>query len=169
MNETVLSALNDQIRKELHSAYVYLAMSAHFESESFEGFAHWMRLQAQEELAHAMRLYDYLLRRGAVVELQAVDAPPGEFGDPLSVFQAALEHERFITASIHECYKHARVHSDVATQRELDWFVIEQVEEEENAGRAVDLLTKAGDNDAVLLMLDREFGSRVAEEEAAGA
>lgn len=165
MKPEVLEALNDQIRMELSSGYVYLAMAAAFEAESYEGFAHWMRLQAQEELAHAMRLFDFVNRRGGRVILQAIPGPPERFGSPLDAFRNALKHEEAVTASIHRLYMLAGEHGDVATQKELDWFVTEQVEEEENANRAVDLLTRAGDDSTALLFLDREFGSRVAEEE----
>jgi ferritin len=165
MRPEVLSALNDQIRMELASGYVYLAMSAQFESESYDGFAHWMRLQAQEELEHAMKLFDYVNRRGGRVVLQEIPCPPESFGTPLDAFKNALEHEQKVTASIHHLYALAGEHGDVATQRELDWFVTEQVEEEENAGRAVDHLTRAGDDASALLFLDREFGSRSGEGE----
>lgn len=164
MNDTVLDALNDQIRMEMSSGYVYLSMAAQFEAETFEGFARWMRLQAAEELDHAMRLFDYVNRRGGRVVLQDIDAPPEHFGRPLKAFRAALEAEKKVTASIHELFRLAGEHADLATQREMDWFVTEQVEEEENAQRAVDLLSRAGDNDAALLMLDREFGRRMGDE-----
>jgi ferritin len=166
MGPEVQAALNDQIRMELSSGYVYLAMAAQFEAQSYDGFAHWMRLQAREELEHAMRLFDYVNRRGGRVVLQAIPCPPEEFGAPLKAFKNALEHEQAVTASIHRLYAVAGDHNDVATQRELDWFVTEQVEEEENAGRAVDLLTRAGDDPASLLFLDREFGSRSSGDEA---
>jgi len=165
MHADVQAALNDQIRMELSSGYVYLAMSAQFEAQSYDGFAHWMRLQAQEELEHAMKLFDYVNRRGGRVVLQEIPCPPEEYGAPLDAFRNALEHEQAVTASIHRLYALAGDHDDVATQRELDWFVTEQVEEEENAGRAVDLLERAGDDTAALLFLDREFGSRSAEGE----
>lgn len=165
MHHDVLEALNDQIRMELSSAYVYLAMVADFEAASYDGFAHWMRLQANEELAHGMRLFDYVNRRGGRVVLQEIPRPPESFGSPLDAFRSALEHERKVTASIHALYRLAGEHGDVATQRELDWFITEQVEEEENAGRAVDLLTRAGDDPSALLFLDREFGSRTPEED----
>lgn len=165
MRPEVLSALNDQIRMELASGYVYLAMSAQFEAESYDGFAHWMRLQAQEELEHAMKLFDYVNRRGGRVVLQEIPCPPESFGKPLDAFKNALSHEQKVTASIHALYALAGEHGDVATQRELDWFVTEQVEEEENAGRAVDLLTRAGEDPSALLFLDREFGARSEEDE----
>ncbi len=165
MRPEVESALNDQIRMELSSGYVYLAMAAQFESQAYDGFAHWMRMQAQEELEHAMKLFDYVNRRGGRVVLQAIPCPPEEFGAPLDAFKNALEHEEAVTASIHRLFTLAGEHDDVATQRELDWFITEQVEEEENAGRAVDLLTRAGNDTTALLFLDREFGSRTEEDE----
>jgi ferritin len=163
MDEAVLKALNDQIRMELSSGYVYLSMSAQFGHEAFDGFAHWMRLQAAEELQHAMRLFAYVNRRGGRVVLQAVEAPPETFGRPLEAFRTALDHEQRVTASIHALVHLAAEKKDLATERELDWFVTEQVEEEENAQRAVDLLSRAADSDAALLMLDREFGRRAGE------
>ena len=164
MEKAVLDALNDQIRLELSSGYAYLSMSAQFEAEAFDGFARWMRLQANEELEHAMRLFEYVNQRGGRVLLQAVGKPPSDFGRPRDAFGKALEHEQAVTASIHRLYALADQHSDLATMRALDWFVTEQVEEEESAQRAVDLLTRAGDNDAALLMLDRQFGQRSGEE-----
>jgi ferritin len=98
--------------------------------------------------------------------LQAIPCPPETFGTPLEAFKNALTHEQAVTASIHRLFTLAGEHEDVATQRELDWFVTEQVEEEENAGRAVDLLTRAGDDPVALLFLDREFGGRTEDEEA---
>lgn len=160
MRPEVLEALNDQIRMELSSGYVYLAMSAQFESESYDGFARWMRMQAHEELEHAMKLFDYVNRRGGRVVLQAIPCPPESYGTPLEAFKTALTHEQEVTASIHRLFTLAGEQEDVATQRELDWFVTEQVEEEENAGRAVDLLSRAGDDPVALLFLDREFGAR---------
>ncbi len=162
MKPEIQDAINDQIRMELSSGYVYLAMSAQFEAETFDGFAHWMRLQAQEELAHAMRLFDYLNRRGGRVALQAIPQPPPSFDSPLEAFKNALDHEKAVTASIHRLFMLAVELGDVATQRELDWFVTEQVEEEDNAGRAVDMLTRAGNDSTAILFLDREFGARTA-------
>ncbi len=160
MNEKVQKAINEQIGLELYSAYTYLAMSAHFAEENFEGFAHWMRLQAQEELGHAMRLFDYLLERGAHVELPAVDSPSRDFGTPLEVFEAALEHERHVTAKINELYEMAREEKDHPTELHLQWFIDEQVEEEAQAELAVDQLRRAGDHMPALIILDRQFGER---------
>jgi len=160
MNERVEKAFNDQINEELYSSYVYLAMAAHFEAGSWEGFASWMRHQAQEEVEHAMRLFSHLTRRGGRVALKAIGEPPLEFGTPLEAFEKALAHEQHITAAITALYEVAVEEKDYPAQLELQWFIDEQVEEEENTGRAVDLLKMAGDNKGALLMLDREMAKR---------
>jgi len=160
MDKSIQNAINKQIGLELYSAYVYLAMSAHFAENNFDGFASWMRSQAQEEQGHAMRLFSYLLERGAHVELGAVAAPPKEFGSPLEIYEEALGHEREVTSSIHSIYELAREKKDYATEIELQWFITEQVEEEASAEAAVEQLRLAGDNASALLMLDRQFGQR---------
>ena len=165
MKKRIEDAVNTQINEELFSAYVYLAMSAHFEAVNFEGFASWMKIQAKEELAHAMRLFDHLNRRGGRVVLKAVGEPPLDFGAPLEVFEKALAHEQHITGCIHDLYRVAVEEGDLPAQLELQWFVDEQVEEEENTGRVVEQLKMAGDNKVALLMLDRELGQRPPEEE----
>lgn len=162
MDDAVQDAINEQIRNELFSGYVYLAMSAHFEERNLTGFARWMRLQAQEELGHAMRLFDYLLDRGGHVALDAIEQPPTEWGTPLGIFEHALEHERSVTGMIDALYDLAREKQDNATQVALQWFITEQVEEEASAEAAVDQLRMAGDNAAALLMLDQRFGARTA-------
>lgn len=164
MDDAVQDAINEQIRNELFSGYVYLAMSAHFEERNLTGFARWMRLQAQEELGHAMRLFDYLLDRGGHVALDAIEQPPTEWGTPLGIFEHALEHERSVTGMIDALYDLAREKQDNATQVALQWFITEQVEEEASAEAAVDQLRMAGDNAAALLMLDQRFGARTAAE-----
>lgn len=160
MDKPIQDAINEQIAAELHSSYLYLAMSAHFMEQNYNGFGQWMRAQADEELQHAMRLYEYLLDRGGHVKLGAVDAPPEEFGTPLEIFEAALAHEREVTASIHAIYELARDHKDFATEIELQWFVTEQVEEEATTELAVQQLARAGSDVSALLMLDRQFGRR---------
>lgn len=161
MKQSVLDGISEQIRNELYSGYLYLAMSAHFESHNLKGFARWMRLQAREELEHAMRLFDHVARVGGRVTLKAIEEPPSEFGTPLSIFQSALEHERAVTRSINELYQLARREGDYPTELELQWFIQEQVLEEDNAATAVDQLDLAGENKAALLMLDRQFGQRL--------
>jgi len=166
LDEKIQEAINAQIGLEMYSGYMYLAMTAYFAEQNFEGFGRWMRLQAQEELEHAMRLYDYILERGGHVELGPVEAPPDEFGSPLEIFEAALAHEEEVTSKIHSLYALAREKKDYATEMHLQWFVQEQVEEEAQASLAVEQLRRAGDNMSALLMLDHRFGQR---EGASGA
>lgn len=156
------SALNGQIRYELASAYIYLAMSAHCEAEGWSGCAHWLRLQWQEEVGHATRLLDYVLRRGGRVTLEGIDKPPAKFGSILTMFEQVLEHEQGVTARIHKLVDQATAEKDHATTSELQWFVNEQVEEEEQASRNVDLLKKIGKQEAALLLFDRRLAERAA-------
>ena len=167
MNEVVRNAFNEQIKSELFSGYLYLSMSAHFDHENLPGFARWMRLQAQEELAHTMRLFDYVLRRGGRVELHGINAPPTDFGPPLTLFESVLEHERAVTGMIHALFELSGKEGDWAAQQELQWFIAEQVEEEDAAATVRDQVRMAGDDQAALLMLDQQLGSRIAGPEQA--
>jgi ferritin len=153
-------AINEQINKELFSSYLYLSMAAYFESKTLPGFAHWMRIQAEEERGHAMRLYDYLLERGGQVNLKAIAAPETTWKSDLAAFEAALEHERFITKSIHDLYELASKEKDYATQVMLQWFIEEQVEEEANASEIVENLKRIELHDTAVLMLDHRLGKR---------
>ena len=160
MDEAVRDAINTQINREFYASYLYLSMSAHFEDENLDGFAHWMREQAKEEVEHAMRLFDHVTRRGARVQLRAIDEPPNEFGSVLSIFQAALEHERKVTGHINDLFELAREKNDYPAQLMLQWFIDEQVEEEEMTGRLVDQLEMVGDSKAALFMMDQQLGAR---------
>jgi len=167
MNDKVQAAFNEQIKHEFFAAYLYLSISAHFEAENLPGFAHWMKLQAQEELAHALRLHDHVLRRGGRVELQAIDGPETRFGPPAEIFESVLAHEQKVTGLIHRLFELSGEEGDWAAQQELQWFIAEQVEEEDSASAARDQVRMAGKDQAALLMLDREFGTRTAEDEEA--
>ena len=160
MDQAVQDAVSEQIGKEFYAAYLYLAISAHFDRASLLGFSRWMRLQAQEELSHAMRLFDFMNSSGTVVRLGPIDEPPTEFGKPLPVFEAALAHEREVSDLIHRLYDLAVQKHDHATQLELQWFITEQMEEEKLMGTVVEQIRMAGENQAALLMLDRELGNR---------
>jgi ferritin len=160
LSKAVQDAINEQIKNELYSAYLYLSMSAHFESANLTGFAHWMRLQGQEEVEHAMKFLDFVNERGGRVVLHAIDQPPVEFGLPLAVFEQTLEHERKVTALINRLYELALKENDYPTQVMLHWFIDEQVEEEANASRIVETLKMIGDKAHALLMLDKELGER---------
>ena len=159
-NRKVQEAMNDQIQRELESAYIYLAMAAYFYSVNLPGFAHWMKVQFQEEQAHAFKFYDFVNDRGGRVILQALGQPLIEFQSALDAFEKALAHEEKITGHINDLYALATEEKDFASQNLLQWFVEEQVEEEKNAGDIVDMLKKIGDNYHALIMLDRELGQR---------
>ena len=154
------NAVNEQLNLELASAYVYLAMSAHFESAGLPGFARWMRLQSQEELGHAMRFFEFLNDRGGRVDLKAIEAPPSDFRSPLDVFEQALEHEKRVTGSINRLYDLAVKEGDHAAQPLLLSFISEQIEEEKTAGQIVDQLGMVGDGMAGILVLDHHLGKR---------
>lgn len=160
--DAVQSAMNEQIKHELQSAYLYLSAAGYFESINLSGAASWMRLQSEEEVMHAMKFFNFIHDRGARVVLQALDQPESDFESPLDVFTKALAHEKEVTALIHKLYGLAVQDKDYPAQVLLQWFVSEQVEEEKNAGRVVDELKMVGDNSSALLLLDRELASRQA-------
>lgn len=153
-------AINEQIQNEFYASYFYLSMSAYCEGQNFPGFAHWMRLQGEEEMAHAMKLFDYLNDRGGRVVLQTIAKPPADFESLREMFQQALDHEREVTKLIHNLYKIAKEEDDYPTEVELQWFIKEQVEEEKTAAEIVDRLQMIKNETIGLLMLDQELGSR---------
>ena len=163
LSKKLQDAMNEQIKNELYSAYLYLSMSAYCEAANLPGFGHWMRMQAQEEEAHAMKFYDFIHERGGRVVLQAIDQPPLEFPSPLAVFEQTLEHEQKVTGMIHDLYTLAVEEKDYASQIFLQWFVTEQVEEEDSASQILETLKMIGDKGHALLMLDRELGKRGAD------
>jgi ferritin len=156
----VLNAINAQIQLELNSAYLYLAMSVHCESESLPGFAKWLRMQWEEEVGHSMKFIDYVHERGGEVTLGAIDKPPAKWKSPAAVFENVLSHEQHVTASIHRLYEIALKEKDYPTQGLLQWYIKEQVEEEKNAAGIIALMKLAGTSGPSLLMLDRQLGMR---------
>ncbi len=156
------NALNTQINLEQFSAQLYLAMSAHCDAASFKGFAHWLRVQALEETAHAAKLIDFLLDRNGKLELKPIAAPPTDFGGVIQVFEKTLEHEKGITASINALFELARTEKDYASEITLQWYVTEQVEEEANIGQIVDQLRAVGDQGGGIWYLDSKMGKRAA-------
>jgi ferritin len=168
INKTMQDAMNKQIQAELYSSYIYLSMSAYYESLNLPGFAHWMRLQAQEEVEHAIKFFDHINDRGGQVELLAIDAPPVEFDSPLAAFKMAYQHERKVTGLIHDLYKLAAEESDYPAQTLLQWFVDEQVEEEKSTLEVVEQLEMVGEHKMGLFMVDRELGQRQPEAEGEG-
>ncbi len=154
-------ALNDQINAELYSAYLYLSMVAYFQSINLPGFATWMRVQTQEEIVHAMKMYDFLNQRNGRVILKAIEAPPTQWKSPLAAFQAAYKHEQLVTGLINDLVNLAVDEKDHATNSFLQWFVTEQVEEEMSADNVVQNLKIAADAPGALFLIDRELGQRV--------
>ncbi len=165
ISDTLRDELNEQIKYEMYSAYMYLAMSAWCAERNLSGFAHWMKLQAQEEVDHAMRFFNFLLERGARVELQAIDAPPADFGDPVAVMEQSLEHEKFVSSRIHQLYKLSVDEGDYPAQVMLQWFVSEQVEEEASIDEIVERMKMFGSDGASLLMVDTQLAARAPEPE----
>jgi ferritin len=163
LSKTLQDAVNEQIKNELYSAYLYLSMSAWAEANSLPGFAHWMRGQAREETEHAMKFFDFIYDRGGRVTLQGLDQPPAEFKSPMSMFEQTLEHEKLVTGMINNLYKLAVQDNDYASQAFLQWYVTEQVEEEKNATQIIDMLKMGGDKGSALLILDRQLGKRGAD------
>ena len=161
MTKKMIDALNEQIKNEFYSAYMYLAMSAYLADLGLPGFASWMRIQAQEEVTHATKMYDYVLTRGGQVVLKAIDAPPKSWKSVLDVMQAGLTHEKFVTKCINDMSDLAVKEKDHASQIFLAWYVTEQVEEEENFTDLVNALKLIKGEGQGLLMLDRELGARV--------
>ena len=168
LSQTTTDALNTQLKHELASSYLYLAMAAHFQESSLAGFAHWMRLQSQEEYVHAMKFFDFIHQRGGHVDLGSIPAPAAEFTSPLDVFEKALAHERGVTERIHQLFEAAQRDRDYPTQAFLQWFITEQVEEESTAQEIVDQLRLAGGNSTALLFLDRQLADRAAAPAPAG-
>ena len=161
MDEKMQEALNKQLNAEVYSAYLYLSMSAYFQSVNLSGFANWMRVQWQEELAHGLKFYDYVNERGGRVILQAVEAPPSEWDSALAAFQDTYRHEQKVTGMINKLVDLAVEARDHATNNFLQWFVSEQVEEEASADEVLQKLKLVGDDPSGLFMIDQELGRRV--------
>jgi ferritin len=162
ISQTLTDALNEQLKQELYSSYLYLSMSAYCDQQSLTGFAHWMRLQADEEREHAMKFFDFIQDRDGRAVLQSLPQPPRDFGSPVNLFEQVLAHEQEVTSLIEQLYRKAVAEQDHATQVFLQWFISEQVEEEKTASQILETLRMAGDNKVALLMLDRELGARQA-------
>jgi ferritin len=154
-------ALNEQVNAELYSAYLYLSMESYFKSLNLNGFANWMRVQTQEELMHAMKIYDFVNERGGRIILKAIEGPETEWDSPLAVFEAVYVHEQKVTGLINDLVDLAIKEKDHATNTFLQWFVNEQVEEESSADEVVQQLKMMENAPGGMFMLDRELGQRV--------
>ena len=160
ISEKMAKAINEQINAELYSAYLYLSMASYFDDKGLSGFAHWMKLQAQEEVEHGMKFYTYLYDRGAKVTLKAIEAPSTNWDSPLAVFKNIYEHECKVTGLIDNLYRIAKEEKDSPTEIFLHWYINEQIEEEASASEIVSKLEMIGDKTQLLLMLDKELAQR---------
>lgn len=165
LSQKLEAALNDQINAELGSAYLYLAMSAHFEATNLQGSAAWMRKQAREEVGHAMKLFDFVHDRDGKVTLQAIAQPQAAFASTLEVWQVALKQEEGVSARIHALYALAQEEKDYSTQAMLQWFITEQVEEEKTARIILDQVRMIGTNSTAIYFIDRHLGKEAEDKE----
>jgi ferritin len=161
IHEKMQKALTEQLNAEMYSSYLYLSMSSYFQSIELAGFANWMRVQANEELMHAMKIYDYVIERGGRVMLRQIDSPPTEWDSPTAAFEHVYEHEQKVTGLINGLVDLAIKEKDHATNNFLQWFVAEQVEEEASASGVLQKVKLVGSAGEGLLMLDRELATRV--------
>lgn len=162
MKPELAAAFNRQITLEMESSLAYLQMSAWFDAKSLSGMASWMRVQAEEERAHALKFFDFVLERGNDVTMETIPGPDASgFETPVDVFSAALDQERKVSTAIADLYDKAATLRDATSFPLLQWFLEEQVEEESTVSEIVDQLSMIGDSGAALLLLDRELGARV--------
>ena len=160
LDKKLENAFNDQINKELYSEYLYLAMKALFADMNLPGFVNWFDVQVQEERAHAMGMFDYLNQRGGNVELEAIAKPQTDWKSPLDVFEEVLKHEEYVTSTINTLMDVAEETKDRAAMSFLNWYLKEQVEEEDNVGNVLATLRLIGDDKKALLMLDKDLATR---------
>lgn len=161
INEKITKALNEQINLEYASAYAYLAMSSYFLAKNLNGFAHWLRVQAQEELVHGMKIYDFVSERDGQITLSDIPAPKSNWDDALAVFQDARENEKEVSTSIYNLVDLSLKEHDHATNNFLQWFVSEQVEEESAVNKVIDTLKLVGADGNGLFLVDRDLNQRV--------
>ncbi|MDE2779894.1 MAG: ferritin [Chloroflexota bacterium] len=160
LNQTIQEALNRHINEEFYASYLYLSMSAYCDSEDLPGFAHWLRIQSQEEYAHAMNLFDFVQDRQGRVTLLPIEQPTVEFGSVLDVMEATLAHEQEVSRLINRLYELASQQSDYPTQVHLQAFITEQIEEEKTAADIIAKLRMIGEDFSSLLLLDNELATR---------
>jgi len=157
----LLDALNEQMKNEFFSAYLYLAIAGYFQEEELPGIASWMRVQGLEELTHGEKFFNFITEAGARTDVRGFESPQNEFASPLEAFKYGLKHENFVTDSINKLMDLAKAEGNHAAQIFLQWFVTEQVEEEANFGLVVRKLERIGDDGNGLLRLDEELAARV--------
>lgn len=160
LSEKLLDAINDQINFEIHSALIYKAMQAFFESEDLPGMANWMDIQFQEEMSHAEKMFHFVCEAGGRVKMLAMDEPKNEYDSPLDAFQTALSHEQIVTGRIGDLMDLAQQEKNHAAQIFLQWFVTEQVEEEASVGYIIAQLKRIKEDGRGLMMIDQELAKR---------
>jgi len=158
LKKTVLAALNEQVNAELHSAYLYLGMSAWCEGKNLPGFAGWMRKQFGEEQAHALKIYDYILDQGGEAALKPIAGVPAAYKSLQDVWEKTLKHERHVSALVNKLYALAQKEQDFATVALMQWFITEQVEEEKNASTILEQVKMVGTNSSAIFFIDRHVG-----------
>lgn len=160
LSETLNKMLNEQMKIEFYSGYLYLSMSAWFSDKNLSGFANWFKIQAKEERDHAELILHYILKTNGKAEFLPIDAPTQDYKDALDICKKTLSHEEYVTSMINKLMDEAQSERDYKTIRLLQWYVIEQVEEEENARALIDRLMLANDTDSGLLFIDDELSKR---------
>ena len=160
-SKKMLKAINKQAVFEFYSAYIYLAMSAYFSENNLKGCANWMKVQAQEEITHGMKMYNYIHDRDGHIALDKIDAPADKWASPLKAFEDALAHERKVTANIDALVELASAEKDHASSAFLQWFVTEQIEEEASVKEIIDQIKTCEGSAQAMFLLDRELGQRV--------
>ena len=161
MNDKIAALLNDQINKEFYSAYLYLDISNYYDSVDLDGYAHYYMVQAQEERDHALLFMQYMQNNGLKVTLEAIGKPENIFDSVLAPLEVAAEHERYVTSLINDIYHEAHQAKDYRTMKFLDWFVNEQMEEEESADKMISRYKLFGQDPKGLYLLDQEYAARV--------
>ena len=153
--------INSQITREMYSAYLYMSISANASRDGLKGIATWFMVQYHEEMVHAMKMYEYIIRQGGRVVLDVIQKPPSSWKSPLEMFENALEHEKTVTKNINNLLDLAVSEKDHASQTFFHWYVTEQIEEEDNATDITQKLRLIGDNAGALYLLDKELGARM--------
>ena len=161
LSENLLQRLNEQVNFEFYSSYTYLAMAAYAESVDLSGFANFFRVQAKEEIDHAMKFYDYVFQKGGTIVLGEIDKPKDTYKDVVEVFETGLAHEELVTKKIYNIMDIAVAQKEHATISFLNWFVDEQVEEENNFHSLLKKVRRSEGNPAALYMMDDELAARV--------
>lgn len=160
IDPTLLQALNGHINAEMYSSYLYLSMAAYFDEDNLTGFSNWMKIQVQEEMMHAVKIYDFINDKGGKVVLTAIDKPDSHWDSPVAVIQALCDHEAKVTGLINDLMDLAIEKRDHATQVFLQWFITEQVEEEASGADLLDKVKRVVDHPQGLYMLDKELSTR---------